>query len=87
MDAGQQATAKADLEQSSRWATIEMGKRKQNKFKHHGFSFTQYTSTLCRCIQNLKTFALIRAEKCVAKKFTGKKENCTNKGTVFLYFQ
>ena len=39
------------------------------------FSFTQYTSSLCRCIQNLKNVALIGAEKSVTQKFIGKKKN------------
>ena len=39
-------------------------KRRQNKFQHQ-FSYTQCTLTLCRCIQNLKTLALIGAEKSV----------------------
>ena len=37
--------------------------------------FTQYTSTLCRCIPHLKTLVLIEAEKSVTKHFTGEKEN------------
>ena len=31
------------------------------------FSFTQYTSTCCRCIQNLQTLFPIRADKSVTK--------------------
>ena len=38
------------------------------------FSFTQDTSTLCRSIQNLKTLALLGAEKSVTKNFIGEKD-------------
>ena len=37
-------------------------------------SFTQYTSALSRCIQNLKTFVLIEAEKSVSKNLIAEKE-------------
>ena len=41
----------------------------------------QYTSTLCKCIQNLKTLALIKANKSVTNFFfIGEKEKRTNKG-------
>ena len=55
---------------------MEKGK-KGGKINFSTFSFTQYTSTLFRCIQNLKNLALIGAEKSVMKNFTGEKENCT----------
>ena len=38
------------------------------------FSFTQYTSTLCRYIQNLRTLAVIGAEKSVPKNFLERKK-------------
>ena len=59
----------------------EKGKKKTKLISASWFSFTQYTSTLCRCIQNLKTLALIGAKKSVAKKIIiGGKEKWTNKG-------
>ena len=36
--------------------------------------FTQQISTLCSCIQNLKTLALIGAATSVTKNFNGEKE-------------
>ena len=48
-------------------------KRSQKKVQHC-FSFTQNTSTLCRCIQNLRTLALLGAKKSVMKIFIGEKE-------------
>ena len=64
---------------SERW---KKGKRRQNKFQSALlFYFTQNTSTLSRCIQNLKTLALIGAEKSAPKNFIGEKEKKrTNKG-------
>ena len=43
--------------------------------------FPQYTSQLSKCIQNLKTLALIQAEKSVTENLIGEKENLTTKGT------
>ena len=57
------------------------GKKKSKEISALWFSFTQDTSTLCRCIQNLKTLALLRAEKSVMKNFIGEKEKMTNKGS------
>ena len=44
------------------------------------FSFPQYTWPLSRCIQNLKTLALIEAEKSETEIFIGEKEKWTNNG-------
>ena len=46
-------------------------KRSQKKFQHCGFLLT---STICWCIQNLKTLALLGAEKSVTKDLIGEKE-------------
>ena len=58
-----------------------MGKRKKVKGSQKKISalcfFKQDTSTLCRCVQNLKTLALLAAEKSVTK-IIGEKEK--NKG-------
>ena len=56
------------------------GKKKSKGISAMWFSFTQDTSTVCRCIQNLKTLALLGAEKSVTKNFTGEKEKMINKG-------
>ena len=56
------------------------GKKKANK----NLSILQYTWPLSRCIQNLKTLALIGAEKSVTESVTensiGEEEKWTNKG-------
>ena len=44
------------------------------------FTHTQYTWPLSRCIRNLKTLALIEAEKSVTENLIGEKEKWTNKG-------
>ena len=44
------------------------------------FFSPQYTWPLSRCIQNLKTLALIEAEESVTEFFIGEKENWTNNG-------
>ena len=44
------------------------------------FSVPQYTWPLSMCIQNLKTLALIEAEKYVTENLLGEKEKWTNKG-------
>ena len=49
------------------------GKKRQELISASWFSFPQYTWPLSRCIQNLKTLALIEAEKSVTKIFIGKK--------------
>ena len=56
------------------------GKRRQKLILASWFSFPQYTWPLSRCIQNLKTLALIEAEKSVTEIFIGEKEKWTNKG-------
>ena len=56
------------------------GKRRQKLITASWFSFPQYTWPLSRCIQNLKTLAVIGAENSVTKSFIGEKENWTNKG-------
>ena len=42
--------------------------------------FPQYTWPFSRCIQNLKTLALIEGEKSVTEIFIGEKEKWTNNG-------
>ena len=55
--------------------------KKKAKINHRTwFSFSQYTWPFSRCIQNLKTLAVIRAENSVTKHFIGEKEKWTNKG-------
>ena len=56
------------------------GKRRQKLITKSWFSFLQYTWPLSRCIQNLKTLAVIGAENSVTKSFIGEKEKWTNKG-------
>ena len=67
---------------------VRDGKEKKNGEKAKSilalwFSCTQYTSTLCRCMQSLKTLVLIVAEKSVANNFTGKK-NVQIKGMISM---
>ena len=57
----------------------EKGKKKSKEISAFWFSFTQDTSTLCRCIRNLKTLVRLRAEKSVTKIFIGEKGKMTNK--------
>ena len=52
---------------------VRDGKMKKGK-QGKKFPFTQYTSALCRCIQNLKIMVFIGAEKSVTKYFIGEKE-------------
>ena len=59
---------------------MENGKRRQKLITASWFSFPQYTWPLSRCIQNLKTLALIVAENCMTEFFIGEKEKWTNKG-------
>ena len=66
------------LHLSERWKN---GKRRQKLISASWFSFPQYTWPLLRSIQNLKTLALIEAEKSVTEIFTGEKEKWINKGT------
>ena len=56
------------------------GKRRQKLITESWFSIPQHTWLLSRCIQNLKTQAVIGAEKSVMKSFIGEKEKWTNKG-------
>ena len=56
------------------------GKRRQKLITASWFSFPQYTWPLSRCIQNLKTLAVIGAENSVTKSFIGEKEEWINKG-------
>ena len=58
---------------------MEEQKKKANLITESWFSFTQYTWPVTRCIQNLKTVAVIGAENSVMKCFTVKKEKWTNK--------
>ena len=50
------------------------GKRRQKLITESWFSFSQYTWPLSKCMQNLKTLAVIRAENSVTKSFIGEKE-------------
>ena len=56
------------------------GKRRQKSISESSVSFPRHTWPLSRCIQNLKTLALIEAEKSVTEIFIGEKEKWTNKG-------
>ena len=58
---------------------MENGKRKQKLDTESWFSFLQYTWPFSRCIQNLKTLAVIGAENSVTKSLIGEKEKWTNK--------
>ena len=49
------------------------GKRRQQLITESWFSFSQYTWPLSRCIQILKTMAVIGAENSVTKSFIGEK--------------
>ena len=42
--------------------------------------FPEYTWPLSRCIRNLKTLALIEAEKTATENLFGEKEKLTNEG-------
>ena len=59
---------------------VRDGKRRQNLIIESWFYFPQYTWPLPRCIQNLKTLAVIGSENSVTKSFIGEKEKWTNKG-------
>ena len=56
------------------------GKRRQKLISASCFSFPQYTWPHSRYIQNLKTLALIEAEKSVTEIIFGEKEKWTNNG-------
>ena len=60
--------------------TGKMKKRRQKLITASWFSSTQYTWPLSRCIQTLKTLAIIRAENSVTEIVIGEKEKLTNKG-------
>ena len=51
------------------------GVRDGKKVKRSQEKFQQVTSTVFRCIQNLKTLALLGAEKSVTKHFIGEKKD------------
>ena len=74
------------LHWSERWKKKEKGKKKSKEISALCFSFTQHTSTLCRCIQNLKTLTLLGAEKSVTKHFIGENEKMT-KGIISMMMQ
>ena len=62
-----------------------MEKKKETKIWASCFSFSQYIWPLSRCIQNLKTLALIEADKFVTDwreilNLIGEKEKWTTKG-------
>ena len=68
---------------SMHYIGLRDGKKEKNKAKYISaswFSFIQYTSTVCRCIQNLKTLTIIGPEQSVKKNFMSEKEKWTNKG-------
>ena len=67
------------LHWSERWK-MEKWKKKTKLITESWFSFSQYTWPLSRCIQNLKTMAVIGAENSVTESFIGEKEKWTNKG-------
>ena len=58
---------------------MNTGKRRQKLITESWLSFPHYTWHLSRCIQNLKTLAIIGAENSVTKSFIGEKEKWTNK--------
>ena len=55
-------------------------KRRQKLIIESWFSFPQYTWPLSRCIQNLKTLAVIGAENSLTKSFIEEEEKWINKG-------
>ena len=58
-----------------------MEKRKKDKINLSILvSIPQYTWPLSRCIQKLRTLALIGVEKSATENLIGKKEKWTNKG-------
>ena len=46
----------------------ENSKKEAKEISVAWFSFSQYTSILCKCIQNLKTLGVLGAEKSVTNK-------------------
>ena len=55
--------------------------KKKAKINHRILVFfPQYTWPLSRCVQNLKTLAVIGAENSMMKSFIGEKEKWANKG-------
>ena len=65
------------------YTRVKDGKKEKRKSKEISalwFSFTQDTSNLCRCIQNLKTLDLLGAEKSKTKNFIGENKKMTNTG-------
>ena len=62
--------------------TTSHKKKKAKEISASWFSFTHYTSTLCRSIQNLKSLTLIRADESVMKNCIGEKEKWTIKATI-----
>ena len=72
------------LHWSERW---KIEKRRQNKFQHHGSLLHNIssTSTLWRCIQNLKTGShTVGAEKIVMKILLERKKNGQIKGMISM---
>ena len=63
---------------SEKWKK-EKGKKRVKRIIAFWFYFTQYTSILSKCIQNLKTLALLGAEKPVTKKIYWRKRKRKNK--------
>ena len=58
------------------------GKRRQKLITESLFSFPQNIWPLSRCIQYLKTLAIIGVENSVTKSFIGEREKWTHKGNV-----
>ena len=72
------------MEKNKKWGffftcTVN-GKRRQKYISSSWVSFPQYNLPLSRCIQNLKTLALIGDEKSMTKNLIEEKEKWTNKG-------
>ena len=57
-------------------------KRRQKLITESWSSFSQNTWPLSKCIQNLKTLAVIPAENSVTKSFIGEKAKWTNKAMI-----
>ena len=60
----------------------KIGKRRQKLITGSWFSFPQYTWTLSRCMQNLKTLAVIGAQNSVRKVLLDRNKNGQIKGMI-----
>ena len=61
---------------------VRDGKRRKNLITESWFSFPQYTWPLSRCIQNLKTLAVIGAENSMLEVLMERKKNGKIKGMI-----